>query len=130
METFLFNMIWPHLFVATVPQEAWLIAATGYIVVFTALLLIYVVFTNLPKAIGFFVRRNLRKAGRTQEASQKDISVVGEVNAAIAASIYHYFNELHDEEMAVITIKKVNKRYSPWSSKLYNMNPYYRNRKS
>ena len=45
----------------------------------------------------------------------------GEVNAAIAMALYSYFNELHDVESGVITIRRVSKNYSPWSSKLYNM---------
>jgi hypothetical protein len=32
-----------------------------------------------------------------------------------------YFNEMHDEESDIITVKRVSKTYSPWSSKLYNM---------
>jgi hypothetical protein len=45
----------------------------------------------------------------------------GEVNAAIAMAIYSYMSELHDVESGVITIRRVSKNYSPWSSKLYNM---------
>ena len=29
--------------------------------------------------------------------------------------------ELHDEETAILTIKKVGKSYSPWNSKIYNV---------
>ena len=41
--------------------------------------------------------------------------------AAIALALYLYFNETHDEESDIITVKRVSKTYSPWSSKLYNM---------
>jgi flagellar biosynthesis/type III secretory pathway M-ring protein FliF/YscJ len=41
--------------------------------------------------------------------------------AAIAAALYLYFNEMHDEESDIITVKRVSKTYSPWSSKLYSM---------
>ncbi len=50
----------------------------------------------------------------------------GEVMAAISAAIYMYNDELHDEENAILTINKVNRRYSPWSSKIHNMNVYTR----
>lgn len=43
------------------------------------------------------------------------------VNAAIAMALYLHFNEMHDEESNVITIQRVSKTYSPWSSKIYNM---------
>ena len=47
--------------------------------------------------------------------------MTGEVNAAIATALYMYFNELHDDESNIITIKKVSKFYSPWSSKIYGL---------
>lgn len=40
--------------------------------------------------------------------------------AAIALAMHLYF-DAHDEEPHVITIEEVEKRYSPWSSKIYNM---------
>jgi len=44
-----------------------------------------------------------------------------DTEAAIATALYLYFNEMHDEESDVITVKRVSKTYSPWSSKLYSM---------
>jgi hypothetical protein len=41
--------------------------------------------------------------------------------AAIAMALYLYFNEIHDQESDIITVKRVSKTYSPWSSKLYSM---------
>lgn len=41
--------------------------------------------------------------------------------AAVAMALYLYFNETHDEESDIITVKRVSKTYSPWSSKLYSM---------
>lgn len=43
-----------------------------------------------------------------------------EERAAIAMAMHLYFNA-HDEEPHVITIEEVERRYSPWSSKIYNM---------
>ena len=40
--------------------------------------------------------------------------------AAIALAMHLYF-DAHDEEPHVITIEEVEKRYSPWSSKMYNV---------
>lgn len=40
--------------------------------------------------------------------------------AAIAMAMHLYFNA-HDEEPHVITIQEVERRYSPWSSKIYSM---------
>ena len=40
--------------------------------------------------------------------------------AAIAMAMHLYF-DAHDEEPHVITIQEVERRYSPWSSKIYSM---------
>ena len=52
-----------------------------------------------------------------------------EVFAAIAAAIHLYNEELHDEEDAVITIQKVEREWTPWNAKYYNMNHYFNNRR-
>jgi len=47
-----------------------------------------------------------------------DLNITGEETAAIAMAL-HLFLEVHDEESGVLTINKVSKPYSPWSSKIY-----------
>jgi len=92
----------------------------GYVIVFIALLLLYIVFFNLTKLIQLKSKRALKKEGITDKDKQ-DISVSGEVNAAIAMAIHLYFQELHDEETAILTINRASKIYSPWSSKIYGL---------
>ena len=46
--------------------------------------------------------------------------------AAIAMALHLYFNGVHDEEPTQITIKNVERSYSPWNSKLYGMNNLHR----
>jgi len=97
----------------------------GYSVVFIALLLLYIIFYNLSKALTLNVRRILRKEGKTEEAGKVE-EISGEVNAAIAYAIYLYYNELHDKENPIITINRVSKAYTPWSSKIYGLRQYPR----
>jgi len=33
-----------------------------------------------------------------------------------------FYDEVHDNESNVITIKRIERRYSPWSSKIYGVN--------
>lgn len=47
--------------------------------------------------------------------------ISGEIIAAIAMALEQHIYQYHDDEEAVLTIKKVSRPYSPWSSKLYNM---------
>jgi len=95
-------------------------AVVGYIIVFIALILLYLVFTNIPRLIQFNTRRKLRKKGLEQQVIE-DITITGEVSAAISMALHLYFDEIHDEEATVLTVQKISKRYSPWSSKIYNV---------
>lgn len=104
-----------------------IVAAVGYVIVFSSLLMLYIVFVNLPRVINIKIRNRLRKEGK-ECAEQEDLSIPGEVNAAISTALYLYFNEMHDEESNVITITKVSKTYSPWSSKIYGLRSFNRSK--
>ena len=66
------------------------------------------------------LRRQLRKRG-AESGVIEDLTITGEVSAAISTALHLFFNEMHDDEKTVITIKKISSRYSPWSSKIYNV---------
>lgn len=103
------------------------ITGVGYSVVFFVLALLIVVFTNLPKLLNLQIRKKLRREGKLNEGAVV-LNVSGEVNAAIATALMIYLNEQHDEESNVITIKRVARIYSPWSSKIYGLNNYLSSR--
>ena len=107
-----------------VDSLAWIIVLVGLGIVFLSLLLVYLFFRYaLTFILNFRFRSFARKKGIDKsEAETAGKMMTGEVNAAIAMALYSYFNEMHDVESGVITIKKVSKTYSPWSSKLYSMN--------
>lgn len=44
-----------------------------------------------------------------------------EIAASIAVAIHMYQTDLHDKESFTITLKKVSRIYSPWSSKIYTL---------
>lgn len=67
--------------------------------------------------------RSKRNEKRVIQKKMHERSYISEKDneAAIAMALYLYFNEMHDEESDIITVKRVSKTYSPWSSKLYSM---------
>ena len=65
-------------------------------------------------------KRNAQKAGAPVSASAPD-EVSGEVFAAISAALYEMSDDNHDVENTVLTIRKVARTYSPWSSKIYSL---------
>ncbi len=107
--------------------DPWGIGMTviGYVVVFLALLFLYLIFANVTKVLNINVKRLLMREGKSVTAVE-DLSVSGEVNAAIAMAIHLYYSEIHDKEDAVLTINKVSRVYSPWSSKIYGIKQFQR----
>jgi len=108
---------------AAVDPQGWTITIVGWAIVLVALIVLSSIFSSIPKIINYFTKRKLRREGKKVKVDE-DLSIAGEVNAAIAMALHLHFAEMHDEESNVITIKKITKRYSPWSSKIYNMNTY------
>jgi Na+-transporting methylmalonyl-CoA/oxaloacetate decarboxylase gamma subunit len=103
-------------------SQIWVITAVGYTVVFSALVLLIFVFKFMPKVLNMQLKRKLKREGKYTENGGKEEFIAGEVNAAIGTALALYFNDIHDEESKIITIKRVERRYSPWSSKIYNIN--------
>lgn len=108
---------------AALDSLTWTIVVVGIGIVFLSLLLVYWFFRYvLTFILNFKLKSFARKKGiHPAEVQTARTIQSGEVNAAIAMAIYSYFNELHDVESGVMTIKRVSRHYSPWSSKLYNM---------
>ena len=100
------------------------VAIIGYVIVFFALLLSFFLFANLPKLVYFKTRRDHKRKKKQEQHSAKsddDIHISADVTAAIATALYLHYNEIHDPESNIITIQRVRKRYSPWSSKIYGL---------
>lgn len=100
------------------------VALVGFSIVLFSLTLLVIVFTRLPKFINMNWKRfrNRNKIKNPEESKAEDYNIEGNVTAAISLALHLYFNELHDDESNIVTIKKVRKAYSPWSSKIYSVN--------
>jgi len=107
-----------------ITSATWIVTLLGWGIVFVALVILVIIFTNVPRIHVYFTQRKLRKQGKLDQNESISVknSVSGEENAAIAMALYLYLNERHDEESGIITIKRIERRYSPWSSKIYNLN--------
>lgn len=97
-------------------------AIVGYLVVFSALVTMVLALKQVTRIQQFVIKQRVRrKEGHKKEENQEKPSLTGDENAAICTALYLYFTELHDEEKYVMTVKKVSKTYSPWSSKIYGI---------
>lgn len=91
-------------------------------IVFSALLLLCICFYIISK-IG--ERVSSRNKTKTLSSSETEIHVEkghdsGEEIAAIAMALHEHLNA-HDSENTILTINKVKRAYSPWSSKIYGL---------
>jgi glutaconyl-CoA/methylmalonyl-CoA decarboxylase subunit delta len=106
---------------SAISAEHLALAISCYVIVFLSLFLLSLVFGFLPKLRTRKLRKKLQQGGGVVNASIAGKMVPGEVSAAVALAISMYFEELHDQETSILTIKKVGKSYSPWNSKIYNV---------
>lgn len=94
-------------------------------IVFSALLLLCLCFIAISK-IGERVSRKNKamskaaKLGTPVDAHDDVEHDSGEEIAAICMALYQHLNA-HDAESTVLTINKVKRAYSPWSSKIYGL---------
>ena len=113
------------------------LTAVAVAVVFLALVFIALILQGTGRLMMGAEERKKNKAPKDKkggikpvsEGSSASASAEEEVYAAIAAAIHLYSDELHDEESSVITIQKVEREWTPWNAKYYNMNHYFNNNK-
>ena len=96
---------------------------TAMAVVFIGLCILYLLFKQIGNAS---IRASQRRAQKAAAASGKEVAVnagqeAGEIFAAISMALYEVSDDNHDIENTVLTIRKVQRRYSPWSSKIYSL---------
>lgn len=92
-------------------------------IVFSALLVLCLSFYGIGKLSASISRMNKMRA---QGVEKKDIEIKsvthdsGEEIAAIVMALHDHL-DAHDTENTILTINKVKRAYSPWSSKIYGL---------
>ena len=104
-----------------IDQHALLITIVTYCVVFLFLALLGFIFSHFFRIMNYYYKHRWRKEKKLEAAEDTQQKITGDENAAIAAALFLFFSELHDEEKYVMTIKKVSRNYSPWNSKIYSV---------
>ena len=94
---------------------------TAMSVVFLGLFLLYMIFKQIGKLSIAASKRNAQKAAGTTKITPDAGQESGEIFAAIATALYEMSDDNHDIENTVLTIRKVQRTYSPWRSKLYGL---------
>lgn len=92
-------------------------------IVFTALLVLCLCFYGIGRIGASVSRLNKMRAHGVEKHEVEKGEVVhdsGEEIAAIVMALHDHLNA-HDTENTVLTINKVKRAYSPWSSKIYGL---------
>ena len=95
-------------------------------IVISALVVLSVLFMLFGKVSEAILTAKKKKAKAEAEhphiEEHQELSS-GEVIAAISMALTEYFGNAHDIEDTHLTIKRLQKSYSPWNSKIYNLRP-------
>jgi sodium pump decarboxylase gamma subunit len=103
----------------------------GMAVVFVALALLVIAFIAFGKISRYNFKRKKKKSDMAKniipaENISSDEELAAAEVAAIATALHLFFSDDHDEESNVITIKRIERRYSPWNSKIYGITNLHR----
>lgn len=100
--------------------KGWIVTLSGFLIVITALVILFFIFTGVSKAIN----ANWKKAPKEESkkvtkgtAVDANDDIIAAIGLALSLSM-----EVHDNEPDEITITRIQRRYSPWSSKIYGLN--------
>jgi len=96
---------------------------TNIFVVSIALTLLFFIFKymgnyHMWKAAS---KKTTTQTGDAKTNSGKRKTVTNDELAVIAIALYQYSKSIHDYEDMTLTINKVSRAYSPWSSKIYGL---------
>ena len=105
-------------------QSGVVLTVMAMAIVFGALLVLCLCFYAISKIGGAVSKVNkMRSHGVEPKSLAKDETPKndsGEEIAAIVMALHEHLNA-HDQENTILTINKVKKAYSPWSSKIYGL---------
>ena len=85
--------------------------------------ILFMIFGKVSKALLTARKKKAKAAADHPDEEDHHELAPGEVIAAISLALSEYFSDPHDVEDTHLTIKRLQKSYSPWNSKIYNLRP-------
>lgn len=108
--------------------KGWIVTISGFFIVITALIILYLVFSGLLKLLNVDWKSIFKKDKKVEVEANNDTdmktsknNVNDDVIVAIGLALSMSM-EVHDEESGVLTIKRTQRVTSPWSSKILGIN--------
>ena len=81
---------------------------------------LFMLFGKVSEALITSRKMKAKKAAEHDDHENQELAP-GEVIAAISLALTERFGEGHDVEDTILTIRRMQKAYSPWNSKIYNL---------
>ncbi len=109
-------------------HNALVVTLFGFLLVFLVLCLLIFIISLFGKIMTRKVRTPKTAVATDgsksvhEDVSDDELHLSADQSAAIAMALHLYYTDVHDEESHVMTIKNVERRYSPWNSKIYGIN--------
>jgi len=97
------------------------LAVIAMLIVFSVLIFIFLLLKYISR---FYLAQSAKRAAKYEIKNSKPVKIEDinpEMGAAIAMAIHLYFNQQNEMESLKLTIQKVSRLYSPWSSKIYTL---------
>ena len=103
-------------------SEGLWIAVIGISVVFLGLVILFIFIKTFVYFLGKSSSKKRTEPNRriVVSGSGKE-SVSGEILAAISLAIHQSREAFHDMEQTIITLNRITRPYSPWSSKIHSI---------
>ena len=100
--------------------EMLLMTLIGFAVVFVVLVLLIYIMRGMGWA---FTRQKKAAKIATKGAAAEEHEAITdqEIAAAIITALKIYKSNLHDQESEMLTIHRITRAYSPWSSKIHGL---------
>ena len=83
--------------------------------------LLFSIFGKISESILTSKKKRAKVAAEHDDEHENHDLAPGEVIAAISLALAEHFGEGHDVEDTILTIRRLQKAYSPWNSKIYNL---------
>lgn len=94
----------------------------GFCIVISALIILFLIFTCFSKLINKDFKKKKEVKNEAPKTSTAAVWKVDDDLAVVIGLALSLSQEVHDEESDEVTITRVERRYSPWSSKIYGLN--------
>lgn len=102
-------------------NEVLIASLIGIVIVFAILMMLVFAFKLVARLSMKNSQKRMQKQGVKLGDTANPTHITSTEVAAISMALHMMFEDAHDLESNIITIKRIERRYSPWNSKIYGL---------